>query len=1079
MVQRVVVRCAELGISLVPYGAGSSVVGGATSAQGQVVLDFKRMNRVGGIDPKAQVVRAEAGVMGERLERQLVRAGFTQGHFPSSMYCTSVGGWIAARSAGQMSSRFGKIEDQVVGGRVVLGDGRCVQQGVLPGRFGALASLVGAEGTLGLWTEATMRIHPLPEARHFHGFWFPTLAAAFDASRAWLEAGISPSVIRIYDPLDTFLHKDAHGAHKAGDKGPSKLAWAGATFPRLLNRLGNTLAAGCRVILGLEGQRAIVDQELALVMQLASAFGMKDLGEEAGQHWWQRRYAVSYKQSNAMRAGVLPDTMEVACTWDALLPAYEAVCAAALRAGVSVLAHFSHLYLDGGSIYFTFAMPVRIGEEGYEQLWDAVLNAAVGAGANVSHHHGIGRLKASVLSRVRGGANAVHGEARAGMDPGRILNPRVLNVAPGESPSARPPARASVPAELAAASPEALVSDIESHLRAQGRTLGDAAALFAGRSVVDAVKAPGFWRLDPQLGVMEPLLLGLDGEVHGEAHALIPAPRAAEGPELHQRLLEHPVERVWLRSELVLSPRAMFFSLPEEAALALAQKGVQSGFLRNCRVRLLPGDPHWRVAVQVPGDARGAHYRRAFEAWTDAPKEEGDLPETSPLPGGAFFFRSDWGTLRSVLAQAEAQGAEVVLPWVDPVGVAGFIVAREGADEGLEALRASVASLEASEEAAPALPALPASGDERATDDLAPLKSTLPRAAAFQGALDNCTYCPKLCRFACPAAVAEGSEAAIPRQLLLSINLHRRGDRPLNASTAEQLWSCVDCGACTEYCDHGNPVASILREVRADLVESGEAPEGVASVLEHLGTEGSLPGAGTGILPCKELEGAGPGATTWLFLGCQGSVERPLHQHAALRLAQRVYGEVHVMRASSSCCGAPLRRWGGEGAFQSHAKAFLEQLAGVERLVVDEGGCAHAFERWYAEVGVKVPEIVTTTALLVKTGWELPDAGRFVPHDCCERPQGEPGLRQRLRGGERFAPGAVMEGERGSCGGMLSGHRDEAASRRMAEFCAEDLRGGGGERILVESPSCRAQLERAGADVDDLLEVWLDSDNNS
>ncbi len=1077
MVQRVVVRCAQLGLSLVPYGAGSSVVGGATSDAGQVVLDFKRMQRVVGLDPEARVVRAEAGVMGERLERQLVRAGFTQGHFPSSMYCTSVGGWIAARSAGQMSSRFGKIEDQVVGGRVVLGDGRCVEQGALPGRSGALASLVGAEGTLGLWTEALMRIHPLPEVRHFQGFWFPTLTAAFDASRAWLEAGISPSVIRIYDPLDTFLHKDAHGVHKAGDKGPSKLAWAGATFPRLLNRLGNTLAGGCRVILGLEGERAIVDHERALVMQLARPFGVKDLGEEAGLQWWRRRYAVSYKQSNAMRAGVLPDTMEVACTWDTLLPAYEAVCAAALRAGVSVLAHFSHLYLDGGSIYFTFAMPVRIGEEGYEALWDAVLNAAVGAGANVSHHHGIGRLKASALSRVRGGARAVHGEARAGMDPERILNPRVLNVAPPEASGAWLPTRTSLPAEFAAASPEALVSDLESHLRARGRSLGDGAALFAGWSVADAVKASGFWRLDPQLGIMEPLLLGVDGEVHGESHALIPAPRAAEGPDLNHRLLEHSVERVWLRSELVLSPRAIFFSLPRAGALALAQKGVQSGALRNARVRLLPGEPHWRVAVQVPADARGARYRSAFQGWADAPEEEGDLPELAPLPEGAVFFRSDWGALGALLGEMDTHGAEVVLPWVDPVGVAGFMVAQEG--EGLAALRTLAASLEASEQAPPVLPVLSEAVDEPVVEQGVGLKSTLPRATPFEGALDNCTYCPKLCRFVCPSAVAEGSEASIPRQLLLSVNLHRRGVRALSTSTAEQLWSCVDCGACTSYCDHGNPVASILQEVRTDLVESGEAPEGVAGVLGHLEREGHLPGAGKGLLSEKELGGAGPEAATWLFLGCQGSVDRPLHQRAALRLAQRIYGDVHVMRASLPCCGAPLRRWGGEGAFQSHARVLGDQLVGVERLVVDEGGCAHAFERWYAEVGVEVPEVVTTTTLLVKAGWELPDPGRFVPHDCCERPQGEPGLRRRLKGGEGFAPGAVMEKERGSCGGMLSRYRDEALSRRMAASCAEDLLGGGGERIVVESPTCGAQLERAGAAVDDLLEVWLDSDNNS
>ena len=185
-------------------------------------------------------------------------------------------------------------------------------------------------------------------------------------ARAWRWA--SPSVLRIYDPLDSLLHKDAHHGKARGDKGPSRLAWLGANFPKLTSYLGDRVAAECRCILGLEGSRSSLAYEVNEARRIAGRFSAKALGEEHGLAWYDKRYAVGFKQANAMRAGVFR-MMEVACTWSSALQVYDSVRTAALARGAQVLCHFSHAYLDGVSLYFTFAMRASAGDEGYFNLW--------------------------------------------------------------------------------------------------------------------------------------------------------------------------------------------------------------------------------------------------------------------------------------------------------------------------------------------------------------------------------------------------------------------------------------------------------------------------------------------------------------------------------------------------------------------------------------------------------------------------------------------------------------------------------------------------------------------------------------
>ena len=170
----VVKEARKVGYELVPYGAGSSVVGGATPEPGQVVVDLKRLDSIRAVDTERWMVHAEAGVNGEVLDRELKRQGWTQGHYPSSIYCSTVGGWIAARGAGQFSSRYGKIEDQVLGARVVTGQGKILEFEPNVMRSHELDQWIGNEGRMGFWVDAWMRIRPLPEEERGTPLIFPT-----------------------------------------------------------------------------------------------------------------------------------------------------------------------------------------------------------------------------------------------------------------------------------------------------------------------------------------------------------------------------------------------------------------------------------------------------------------------------------------------------------------------------------------------------------------------------------------------------------------------------------------------------------------------------------------------------------------------------------------------------------------------------------------------------------------------------------------------------------------------------------------------------------------------------------------
>jgi alkyldihydroxyacetonephosphate synthase len=389
--------------AVVPYGAGSGVCGGVLAPAGSIVLDLSGMDRIVSLNETALSVTVQAGMRGDVFEAALGERGYTMGHFPQSIALSTVGGWVATRASGQFSTRYGNIEDMLIGFEGVLASGEIVRLPASPRRSTGpdpSAIFLGSEGTLGVLTELTFRIHPQPDHREMASFAFADMSAGLEAIRRVMRAGWRPAVLRLYDDVESARHFTADSNGR------------------------------CMLLVLGEGPEAGVAAEARGVGAIMEESGGTPCGAGAVASWLEHRNAVpSWDQ--LLDQGIIADTIEIAVPWDRAAGVYDDAVAKLKQIPGLLMAsgHSSHSYGQGTCLYLTLV--AKLGELAdapalYERCWDAVMDTTVTAGGTISHHHGIGRVRRRWLARELGSAYAVLRTLKRAFDPDGILNPGVL-----------------------------------------------------------------------------------------------------------------------------------------------------------------------------------------------------------------------------------------------------------------------------------------------------------------------------------------------------------------------------------------------------------------------------------------------------------------------------------------------------------------------------------------------------------------------------------------------------------------------------------------------------------------------------
>ena len=420
--------CAQDGVAVVPFGGGTSVVGGVEPLSGAhdriVSLDLRLLRDVE-VDPVSMTARLGPGLLGPEAETALRARGFTLGHFPQSFEYASVGGFAATRSAGQASSGYGRFDELVTSVSLIAPAGRLRTLATPHTAAGpALRELVlGSEGALGVIDEVGVRLRPAPAERRYEAWVAPRFTAGCELARALAQAGALPDVIRLSDEDETRVSLGL-----SGTSGAKRALLEG--YLRLRRRSG-----GCIVICGWEGAPEALGARRALSARILRSCGAVPLGAGAGRAWERGRYEGPYLRDELLDLGYMVDTLETSHAWSQLEGLYRVVreaLADSMKEGRTpglVMCHLSHAYRDGASLYFTFIAPRRPGEE-LEQ-WRAVKAAAceaiVAARATITHHHAVGTDHAPYLPAEIGdlGMEAL-GALKQRLDPAGVMNPGKL-----------------------------------------------------------------------------------------------------------------------------------------------------------------------------------------------------------------------------------------------------------------------------------------------------------------------------------------------------------------------------------------------------------------------------------------------------------------------------------------------------------------------------------------------------------------------------------------------------------------------------------------------------------------------------
>ena len=403
----------EKKIPVIPYGGGAGANGGIVPLTGGISLDLKKLKRME-IHEEANYVLCQAGVIGQHLENFLNRKGYTLGHLPSSLTTSTIGGFVATRSAGALSSLYGSFENMVLDLEVVLPSGQVIHtnRSRVPRKatgpnFNEL--FIGSEGTLGIVTDSCLKIRRNPDIREFAGFLFPSLTAGLQTVRKIMNLGIRPSIIRLYEAVE-------------------------ARIVYHIEEIENEQSYLTLSFDGFEETKEFVEDQKRICTNICLNAGAKDMGDEGGKIWFKNRLNMYYPNPDWLNANILADTMDVVTTYDNLENLFYKMKEAMQSKKVRVMAHWSHFYLEGCSMYLIFVMLEKETEKDptasnlYKETWRNGWKTCIENGGSISHHHGIGLRGEFMEQELGSGTYQLLKGIKNYLDPNGIMNPGKLGL---------------------------------------------------------------------------------------------------------------------------------------------------------------------------------------------------------------------------------------------------------------------------------------------------------------------------------------------------------------------------------------------------------------------------------------------------------------------------------------------------------------------------------------------------------------------------------------------------------------------------------------------------------------------------
>jgi len=438
-IQRILELAESERLGVVPFCGGSSVVGGVEpldrdGLSGSITVDLRRMDRVIFVDKVSRRARFEAGIWGPELEGELARHGLYLGHGPESFLFSGLGGWIASRGAGRQSTGYGKIEDMTEAVRMVTPRGLIDTLDVPASATGPdlVQVICGSEGTLGIITEATMKVRLLPKVYDYRGLIFKEFEGGVEAVREMLQSGVVPELIRISDSEESALGMRL----RRPSRNPAKEK-ATVFALEALAKLGYSFESGSYAVIGCEGDKRETSVRMKKVIGICRKNGAIPLGSSAGREWYDHRYDHPYLRDIMFGWGVMTDTLETATTWDNIMNVYEKVRKAIADALSDydsksiVTCHLSHSYKTGSSLYFIFLGKIAKGREveQWEHIKRKAGEAILSCGATISHHHGIGYEHVPWFKEEYGEQGMkLLCSLKEALDPAGIMNPGKLGL---------------------------------------------------------------------------------------------------------------------------------------------------------------------------------------------------------------------------------------------------------------------------------------------------------------------------------------------------------------------------------------------------------------------------------------------------------------------------------------------------------------------------------------------------------------------------------------------------------------------------------------------------------------------------